>query len=1178
MCIRDRGREAKESLCQLQKDKNRAEGEYQNAIRLNVAKCQELETKINQMNENIRCDEELIKRQSEDRIAETKGYLLMLLRTIQSSYNKILNLVQEGYPITKETCYDQIITEMNSDYDNKDIFLDKVNQMLQIMSDLEKIYGDGMSKISLLLLPSSKIYQNLDKVYTLGKCLIYSLCRSYRQIHLNTMRSVNEKNHILELKDLKRRMGLELSSLKDKDTIKTDEAEKHKTELLDIYKKLKGLQGERYSTLFLIDLEHTINYIRECAVPLIDIISGSEDSMADMTTLNSFDVYKGCRSFGETTQLKNSLSMKKECINTLGEGITLFALLEYAMKFELSESENNDTLKCLLNLSNLVDCFMEHLRKIAQSFQKHGSLREENELLNEVFQNTKEVFLIECTTDKLLEIDSFASKCLSQIVDYGIAVKKETYGAVTIQKKFDDLVRVMQTSRKNIDKKFDVQHKITSKISFYFSKAILNYKVDIAMVLVKDKINKNENFKAMQNQFSTSSLVLNFLELAAKQLAVKAVDLYEDPFVYPECTQKFENIVIASLETFDEAQKILGFDCYENNLITFVSNIDFLKNIKEGKIMGLQASLEELFSDQNHEVQLKEFKEKIEKWEKLAEKLKEDQHQLLIKHHREEMIRINRENESKRIKFDSEMKDFQKEREQFEMIAKKLFENILETYKHSNHSERTEVICSQFITVMDGLDSTLKFDWFQRDYFNIKYKVTIYLKEIKIYYKDIKYSGYFKCLIYREGQNISETKISIPSRNIIKDLFGFYKVKIDQRFTITTYTTDMDFTIKIMSPFDDPIFLHKINEKNIKLTETSETIDLWFSALNLSHYKEIIANLEHTKKNDNKRVTDICSLEERCNDLFRQLPKDLKPPVEKENSRPEMLKGTMHALEENPILSTMKEFNDFLELDKPFFIDLKDKDLKNVQSLEDILETIRKRMENIKRNSHKICEFHTTFSDYSQKSFAKESDVSLGFYDFLGSWKPLNKLWSAGQKEVFSDFRKLFELFKHNYEKMSLIELAIKQMCSLIQSLSFSNPSQIVPYIKLVRSIPKNIVPHVTIAETKNFLNKAEEECKSFSNSILKLKSLSLKKVTHFSSDKATQENSRPSEKLSSALKKRLIKLDLGFSLDGVPQCSKSLPYITFENCEEENVLFNFSLPMFCKISQAYGEIKPISR
>ena len=404
--------------------------------------------------------------------------------------------------------------------------------MLQIMSDLEKIYGDGMSKISLLLLPSSKIYQNLDKVYTLGKCLIYSLCRSYRQIHLNTMRSVNEKNHILELKDLKRRMGLELSSLKDKDTIKTDEAEKHKTELLDIYKKLKGLQGERYSTLFLIDLEHTINYIRECAVALIDIIAGSEDSMADMTTLNSFDVYKGCRSFGETTQLKNSLSMKKECINTLGEGITLFALLEYAMKFELSESENNDTLKCLLNLSNLVDCFMEHLRKIAQSFQKHGSLREENELLNEVFQNTKEVFLIECTTDKLLEIDSFASKCLSQIVDYGIAVKKETYGAVTIQKKFDDLVRVMQTSRKNIDKKFDVQHKITSKISFYFSKAILNYKVDIAMVLVKDKINKNENFKAMQNQFSTSSLVLNFLELAAKQLAVKAVDLYEDCLLY----------------------------------------------------------------------------------------------------------------------------------------------------------------------------------------------------------------------------------------------------------------------------------------------------------------------------------------------------------------------------------------------------------------------------------------------------------------------------------------------------------------------------------------------------------------------------------------------------------------------------------------------------------------------
>ena len=196
-------------------------------------------------------------------------------------------------------------------------------------------------------------------------------------------------------------------------------------------------------------------------------------------------------------------------------------------------------------------------------------------------------------------------------------------------------------------------------------------------------------------------------------------------------------------------------------------------------------------------------------------------------------------------------------------------------------------------------------------------------------------------------------------------------------------------------------------------------------------------------------------------------------------------------------------------------------------------------------------------------------------HHFCQNWKPLSRLWTVEQKKVFSDFHNLFKLFRHIYENKNPIELTIQQMCSLIQSLSFSNLTEIDSYIKFVSSIPENIAPHETVGKTKKILNEAKEEYQDFSNSLRKLKPPTLEKVTNFSFEEVKQENTRPYVKLSSSLGKVSISLDLGFSLDGVPQCFNSPPYITFENCEKENLMFKFSLPLFCKISQAYGKIKP---
>ena len=270
-----------------------------------------------------------------------------------------------------------------------------------------------------------------------------------------------------------------------------------------------------------------------------------------------------------------------------------------------------------------------------------------------------------------------------------------------------------------------------------------------------------------------------------------------------------------SLEFFEEAKKLLGSDLSENNLITLFSNVAFLENILEGKIMGLQASLEDLFKDQNREIQLKEFKEKIEEWKRLADKLKEKQHELLKKKYEAEMVEIDAENERKNETFKKEMKKFQEKGKQFEKNAKKIFENILEMYKHNHHKETTKTeICSKFITVMDGLDSALKFDWFKRDDF--KCEVTICLEHLVLHHNDFYLSGYAKVRILKTRQKVWEKKIR-PQFTHKKS-----KMKIDlwhhQKMSIEP--TDKEIVIEIINQTDDPIHIYKVDIDEIKVSKT----------------------------------------------------------------------------------------------------------------------------------------------------------------------------------------------------------------------------------------------------------------------------------------------------------------------------------------------------------------------
>ena len=1157
--------------------------EYKNEESLVDGRLEELSSKIKEIEEEMQKNEESIKKKSKDQVAEIKRHLIELLKKIQSCYGEIINLVQKGNEDNKKTIkqlYDQVITDMNSDCDNKHVFLEKEKKMLCIMDKLERCYVDEISKISSFLQSSSKLYQNLIKVYDLGKCLIYSLYRSYRQIHTHTMKTSNEKQNSKRLKELKQKMEDYLLCLKDEGTV--DTAESYKKSLLEFYKILKELREENSSTMFKMDLDHTITYLQQYVVAFLDIISGSEDT-ADMSFLNSFDVYKGL-CFGERAQLRKDLPMRKECTNTLGDGITLFALLDYSKKFELMDDEskdNDETLKCLLNISNFIDCFKEHLKRMAQILSKQRTLKEERDLLKELFQVTKEVSLIECSTEKLLVIESFESKCVFQLVEYGIAVRKETYGAITIQKKLEDLIDVMKISRKDIEKKMEVQRKIASKISFYFSKAILHYKGDIAVAHITDEINKKETAKATNEQFSETSLKLNFLKSAVKQLAVKAVNLYDDHTVYPDCTQKFENIVLMSLTLNDESmtakEALKRFD------LSFFSNRRFLENILRGKVARLQA----LFKDQNHNGLVEQFKEKIDRWQILADSLKEQQHILLKTYLPEEMKIVDQTNERNKKEFESDMEVFEQKKKHFEEIAKEIFGYILQTYRYQTGED---VICSQYVTIMERFDSILRFDWFKRSDFDIKYKIFVRLKSLSMCSEHLYYhSKYLKCLIYcNKRQKDYEMNIPLPARNMLNNFLGTtYKVKINHSpIPIIIDGTCKKVNIKIINLHNRAVLEFQIDVDSIEENNHSETKENLYSSLELSHRREVIAAVR-TKSINRFRIdkpeTDVDTLRERCYTLLDKLPKDLKPPDKRKDIKPKVLQGQEHDSDENPILSTMKEFYKFLENDRTACeSEVKDLDLEKIEGLETIHGMIQEKMEKMKENGGILHNYHHLFLNYIHNSFEEKMEINQ-CQDFLHgyiyvinqTWKPLNKVWLAEQKEVFSKFYNLFNWFKYNYENKSLIILVIQQMCSLIQSLSLSNSMEISSYTKLVKSIQDNVEPNETIAKTKKFLHRTKTEFEDFRGSIQKLKPLHLEEVTSFNSGKLKQENATQVVKLSRALGKDFeVNLDLGFSLEGIPQRLTSPPYITFENCEKENLAFEFSLPLFCKISKAFGKIK----